>query len=297
MIIPLNLSLGEESLNKFNDKINSGYKSYLIIEEKNNQFYDLKIIQGINDDELNFGIYLYSQDPQRLYSIKIIDKGIERELSKSKRGDYSIPAIKHKNDITIYIINDDNVHYQTKIEFSETQTFIKNNQELIIGQNEGLKMTRLTGRVFTLSTLGIVSLVFAVVIIIFGVIIFIFFKRKKGVFSVHGRKENVFNFQDYLDQAQYNQNIGINLVLNENDIEETPTQKEAVYERQRFYEEELEDFIDVEKILKERGFNTDYQNALEFEKNEVMLELMKMRDLKEISVIQYKEEIIKLWKK
>src|SRR5690606_11966949 len=133
------------------------------------------------------------------------------------------------------------------------------------------------------------------------IIIFIFFKRKKGVFSEEKRKDNVFNYREYLNDLVANQNNETyqddSIIIPQDEVNEEQVKPEKAYERQRFYEDEVDDFIDIEKVLREKGYKTDYKVASEEEKNQIMLELMKMRDLHEISQTQYREEIIKLWKK
>ena len=53
----------------------------------------------------------------------------------------------------------------------------------------------------------------------------------------------------------------------------------------------------LRKYLRDKGFNVDYPSLSEAEKNEIMLELMLLRDLKDITLEQYQQEVIKLWSK
>lgn len=288
-----------EILNDFNEEIDSGYQAYTIIKEESHQYYDLKIIQGVNDDKISFGIMLANVNPQS-HTIKVSMNNRQYVLSKSNRGDYNHPAIKYNSDIIINI--DDGVSVKPIAEISHiTPEQFLAGDNIITGDNQGLRMEALGGSGINLNRMGLLSFIFGGVIIFTSIIIFIFYKRRKGIFAEHKRKENVFDYREFVNQYVANNTEEAvahgNYVVPEEDIKEEVQIPQKAYERQRFYEEEVEDFIDVEKILKEKGFNTDYQNALEFEKNEIMLELMKMRDLREISQTQYHEEAIKLWKK
>ena len=48
-------------------------------------------------------------------------------------------------------------------------------------------------------------------------------------------------------------------------------------------------------LLQNKGFNTNYKELSNDSKNEIMLELMKMRHLQEITDEEYRSEVIKLW--
>ena len=243
---------------------------------------------------------LYNVNPNS-HTIKVSINNRQYDLQKTNRGDYNLPAIKYNGDIVINIVNDNSTKPIAEIKHLSVDEFSSLHPEVIKGENQGLRFASFSGSGFSLRNVGTLSLIFGGVIIIVSIIIFLFYKRRKGIFSEEKRADNVFNYREYVNEFASNQNQEIytnnNYIVPEEEIETEVLEPQKAYERQRFYEEEVEDFIDIEKVLKEKGFNTDYQNALEYEKNEIMMELMKMRDLKEISPTQYREETIKLWKK
>ena len=75
------------------------------------------------------------------------------------------------------------------------------------------------------------------------------------------------------------------------DVDLNEPEKE-VYTKVRDYEDECRD---ISLILQEKGFNTNYKELSMDEKNKVMLELMRMKDFKEITSEEYRSEVIKLW--
>ena len=284
----------EQAVSDFDTQVNSGYEVYSIVYEDKNTFYDLKIVQGINNGNMNFGIVLYNVEA-KTHSIQVISNGKKYLLPANDRGDYLAPAVKYTNDIEIQIINEQSINKKISLEYFTPETYSSDN--LVTGNNEGIKTLRMSSSI-GVSKMGIISLIFAGVIVICGLVIYAFYRRRKGIFSEQKRKENVFDFHEFYGQYAANQND--DLVLNKEGIviPETDIDEETVpaYERQRDYDDEDVE-IDVEAILQSKGYNTDYANALEIEKNDVMLELMRMRDDKEITQEQYRKETIKLWKK
>lgn len=300
MLIFQSVAPATEIFNSFNEEIDSGYEAYTIIkEEKYDNYYDLKIIQGVNDDKISFGIMLVNVNPQS-HTIKVLMNNRQYVLPKTDRGDYNLPSIKYNSDIIISIDNGKSIKPVAEISHITPEQFM-DGDNLITGDNQGLRMKALGGSGIDLNRMGILTFIFGGVIVITSIIIFIFYKRRKGIFAANKRNENVFDYREFVNQYVANNSeeaiASGNYVVPEEEVKEQDLKPQKAYERQRFYEEEVEDFIDVEKILKEKGYNIDYQNALEFEKNDIMLELMKMRDFKDISQTQYQEEVIKLWKK
>ena len=285
----------------FDELINKGYESYVIIENYDTPDFKLKVVQGINGNEVNVGILLFNSNPQA-YIVQANLNNRIYELPQNIRGDYITPAIKFGEDLVINVHNGISSVHSVAVEALTVGEFRTVHDNIITGENQGLSAVKLQNVETKLTDMGTIALVFSGIIIATALIILMFYLRKKGIFSEKTRKENVFDFQKYANEDMARQK---EYVLDESEYSITdvnfkrnpePTEITPVYERQRYYEEE-ESFVDVEQILKDKGYNTNYESAIEIEKNDVMLELMKMRDLKEITPEQYREETIKLWKK
>ena len=137
----------------------------------------------------------------------------------------------------------------------------------------------------------ILSLIFIGIILISGGILLFLFITKKGLFNSKKRDQEFEQQHKIRDEIQ----SFINNLEKEETIEVEVIDEEVkeVYEKHKFYDEE--DLKDVSLLLKDKGFNVEYKTLTTEEKNKVMLELMRMKDSKEITEEEYKEEIIKLW--
>src|SRR5690554_1337391 len=105
-----------EALNNFNEDIDSGYAAYTIIKEESHQYYDIKIIQGVNDDKISFGLMFIPVNPKS-HTVRIAMNNRQYELPKSKRGDYNIPSIKYNSDITIYVVDGNSAKQVAEINY------------------------------------------------------------------------------------------------------------------------------------------------------------------------------------
>jgi hypothetical protein len=285
----------------FDEQVKKGYESYVILEAYETPDFKLKIVQGINGNEVNAGVLLFNNKPQA-YIVQANLNDRIYELPQTSRGDYIAPAIKLGDDLVINVHNGiSNVHSVEVIALT-IEEFKTTHENIITGENQGVKSVKLQNVENKLTDMGTIALIFTGIIIAIGLIILVFYLKKKGVFSEKSRKENVFDFQKYANEHMARQNEYVldesDYAINDVNIHQNPepTEFKPVYERQRYYEDEYT-VVDVEQILKDKGYNTDYESALEIEKNEIMLELMKLRDYKEITPEQYREETIKLWKK
>ena len=75
------------------------------------------------------------------------------------------------------------------------------------------------------------------------------------------------------------------------EIKEEPVKE--VYKKTKNYD--FDEVRDISILLQNKGFNTNYKELSNDSKNEIMLELMKMRHLQEITDEEYRSEVIKLW--
>ncbi len=141
-----------------------------------------------------------------------------------------------------------------------------------------------------------------------GIIILVFWKSKKGMFNERLRKEDTFDFKEFLNQ-NFDENIQepdtIDLdedefsVEKEEDLKQDESldkQPKNVYEKSYKDIEEEKSGFSISDYLRDKGLITDYKIASEEEKQSIMLELMRLRDEKKITNDEYLEEAYKLWK-
>ena len=139
----------------------------------------------------------------------------------------------------------------------------------------------------------------------------IFAKTKnRGLFNKEARSEDVEKHTDLIKQAQealdaIRKEELQGEVIEDNEFEENRLEKDnnepvkEVYKKELRYDDldEIKESFDIEKYLKDKGHNIDYANLLEHEKNEIMIELMLLKNLDKITEEEYKKETVKLWKK
>lgn len=291
-------------MQSFEEKVEEGYSSYTILygaieEEQSNNYYHIRVIQGINDQEVTFGFSLFNEQAKS-HQIIIESDGKLYYPKTTNRGDYLVGAVRMDSDVTLHVVDSKNkskfeltIEKMTVAEFEAT-TWMK-----FSGQGKGLALDKLS-RNQKGSLVSILLIVFGAVSFVFGGIIVYLAIAKKGLFNPERRGQNVTDFREIFNayqQAMEDKQKEEGIILEEKDIIEEPLEEVQVYSKTRVYEEEHDEEADVHALLTSKGYRTDYSNLTEAEKNEVMLYLMQLRGLHDISEEQYRKEIIELWKK
>ena len=140
----------------------------------------------------------------------------------------------------------------------------------------------------------LLSIIFTIIIILSIIIILILYVTKKGFFNkdiIDKEFEEQHKVRDDIHSFIKEQSNIVEVTAEEVEIKEEESKE--VYTKVKDYDTEVQ--RDISLLLKQKGYNTNYNALLTHEKNEVMLELMRMKDFKEITEEEYKEEIIKLW--
>ncbi len=278
----------EDKYITFMETINEGYDLYCEVYSKENNNYKLVIVQGICNDKLSYSIQFTAAEA-RTYDIIIKINQTEYKGKKDGRGDYLIYNLDNKKNMEVIIrLNATDHDSHTLVYYDNVDTFLSSNDNLSSGLNEGIKASKISkNNNFTF--LNILIIIFFGIIIISSITIFILFITKKGMFSeksklkyVNARKSNSGNYR-------HQQTINVEA----EEVIESSSEPVKVYERQRSYTSEDEDF--VKGLLKQKGFSIEYKLLDEDAKTQVMIELMKMRNNSEISQEQYKAEVIDLW--
>lgn len=282
--------------NEFLNNCYKGYNTYTVIEEAETEKYEFSVIIGEINKEVSYSVLFISNNAKE-YELKFKDnKNNEYNISKNSRGDILKYNILIDEKITLEIQTHSTITYSVTINNYNYDEYIdKYNSTIIQGENLGLEQTLLT-KTNVLSYIGVLLIIFSSIIIISVLILVIAFKKQKGLFNQekfdeefkqeHEVKKSI---QDYI-QNNVNNN---DLIIEETIVEEENNNKE-VYNKVKDYEEEQRD---ISIILKEKGFNINYHELETEEKNIIMVELMKMKNTKEITDEEYHTEIIKLWMK
>lgn len=294
----------DQSLQSFNNTIDEGYKEYAIQYENTNTYFRLKIIEGVNGDEVNFGIFLYNIN-SKSHRLMINVDGTNYTFNSDARGDYSVPAFSIEDEAKIFIVDEmDSVRFVYNIKNKGIDEF-KNYDDIIIGSGKGISKSNYKMSL-GIETIDLIIAVFLGLIIIFGVVLLTLYLTKKGMFNPEKRRQDLV---DYRRSIRMQQDL-INNRLKKIQVEEEPFDEDDrfeteqieepevvnMYPYQRVYDDE-DEVVDAGVILRNMGFSTDYNELTEEEKNMIMIQLMHLRDSNKIPVQSYQKEVIKLWKK
>lgn len=286
-------------IDDFNNNIHQGYELYEVIVDESNQYYTLKVAWGVNNDKINYSIYFYSEKAKDLNMI-IIYNNKQYTLPKDERGDIAVEAFGVRGNSSLkLVIFDKGKHVYTTIDLPTAlnkEEFLLEALNNVEGLNKGLKISSL--KVYRdIKNFSIVVFALFSVIILLSATIVVIVVTKKGVFNQeyddiirYTPEERPFEYI-FLEPDVIKEDTNNVLDLEEDD------EPRSIYNRMRQYDFDDDnnyDF-DVFEYLTQKGFNANYEVLSEAEKDLIMLELMRLRDEKVISLEQYNQEVIKLW--
>lgn len=278
IILSFMISIGtlQEKVDNFNATCNDGYDYYFDYLEKDDNTYYLNVKVGCIGDEVSYSLCFLSEEAKD-YTLTIIQDNKTINLSFDDRGDYFIYRLVTEKSFQLGIWKENNLTDNIVIErFSNLDLLTK--ETIKTGNGKGLSATSIkNNNVYMPFALAII---FSVIIIVCIIIILILSITKKGWFNKNNRINSVTQYSSTEVEV----------------VEETyeEPKNNVKYESKEEYHFE-EDDRDISILLREKGFNTDYSNLEMTEKNQIMLELMRMKDFKEISESEYRSEVIKLW--
>ena len=289
LFVPLNTNINNNET--FLENCKKGYNSYhvLYIEETNQ--YNLQIIEGEINNEVTYSINFITSTPNE-YDLVLKYQGSSKYLypEEDSRGDVSLYNMKFSKNMNVEIKTKGTTTFSYEIKIKNIDEY-NTNDNILTGDGLGLETSEVKG-VLQNNLVQFLSIIFTVIIIISIIIILILYSTKKGLFNkdvVDKEFAEQHRVRDDIQSFIKEQNQTFEVEAEE--IEEEKEVKE-VYEKIKEYDDEERD---ISLLLKEKGYNTNYNTLLTHEKNEIMLELMRMKDFKEITEKEYKEEIIKLW--
>lgn len=285
----------------FDGDVDQGYTSYTIIDEYENTYFRIKIIQGIESNRVLFGVVLFNAQA-RSHEMQVVIDNQAYMIPKNTRGDYYAPAIQAKGDVEIQVVDEiGNIRYRKEIVLLSEDDFTSAHSNILTGQSQGIALTSLR-RYTNISGLTLLAIIFGTITIISLGIIILMVILKRGIFHPDRQLNEVFQYRDFITSLEKEEQQRD--VVEQNNIQKKEEEKEETkiinlypYMREYDDEDDYEGQMDITKYLREKGYNTNYKQATVEEKNDIMLELMKMRDFHDITEEQYKKEVIKLWSK
>lgn len=303
------LNLSTALINDFDTRVETAYNEYIEVQTETPN-YTIKLVTGTFDNQVRYGIFFTSEIAKE-YHLKILYKNRLYQLPKTNRGDVNVVAIEFEEGEMFSIeIYDKQGRYQYGNEdFKNIKVIsleeLNNYENLAVGQGIGSAITRLKFD-YNVKTKSILIGVLVSILFVCGIVIFIYYKKKKGLFNPDLKNENVFNFKEFLNSeipSEVDDYIDVEVLESEEDTQVSNSEddnNENTFIKNNYiwshYEEERSNF-NIKNHLKDQGYITKYQLASEEEKNQIMLELMKLRDQKRITQDDYLEEISELWKK
>jgi hypothetical protein len=275
--------------------------------------YTIKVVRGIMNNEVRYGLYFSSDNPGTYYAdIRIGDQLYS--LPKTARGDIIAVALDLKsNDVfSIAVFFKDgkpislpqnspflNIRIVTADEFRALDS-------VVAGEGLGTELTKLeTGIGF--DWMIFLYIAFACITVSCIFVLIIFYRKHLGMFNDDVKSQNVFNFREFLnstfeEEPQTYPEATVSAQNHEENADEPQgnmtSESERVHQVYHSWSRDDDDTsgFDIGNYLKSRGLSADYSTAKEEEKNLIMLELMKLRDSHTITQDDYYQEVGSLWK-
>lgn len=304
----LSLSIVDEEI-AFEEHIAKAYDEYVLLEEHENNYYELKLYAGKVKNKIYYGIYFRNEIPNE-YKLKVRLNDRIYVLAKNQRGDVFAPAVdfnKAKQFSLLVYNKDDNYQYGlTKFHNIKVMDLDDFSQlpNVFIGSGNDTAKTKIRTELIIDTRLYIYFAMVAVMLTC-ACILLVYYKKKKGMFNPELRSANVFNFKKFINsvfEEEPTSNLEKQDMIKEVQVKVEDVKQEEVKEKTVLttykwyhYEEEISDF-DIISHLKKLNLNPIYKEATLEEKNKIMIELMKLKDQNIITYDDYLNEISKLWK-
>lgn len=268
-----------DSYDNFMHKVNSAYEKYAVYEQIDTEFYTLTVVQGICNEKPAYGVFFTSNDQK--YHIVLNDNGLCYSFSDKLQGQVDKAIVIYlKSRVKIEIVNADGKRSELLALDAFTVKSFENTANTIKGENLGSDTANLYVYKKRINFIKVLIIVMASVCVLsFGGILFLYTKRK-GLFDKNKRSQGVINMRELLKEDTKDN-------VETNDYYQEPEVKE----------EKVEEITDIKAYLRDKGYITEYQTLTEEDKNRIMLELIKLKNEKKITLDRYYEETSELWKK
>ncbi|MCI5939230.1 MAG: hypothetical protein MRZ17_04880 [Acholeplasmataceae bacterium] len=292
------ISLGtlQEKVDNFNTSCSNAYELYLVDKEIDNDLMYLNITLGIYDNQAGYSICFLSGDAGRYTArIKVHVSDNTYKLPQDDRGDSLLYFVVADTASTLQIYLGETCIASYDLPQVSVDS-LRLNENLKSGNNQGFTEWGLSHQKTPKLTF-ILSIVFSCIIVLSIVVILVLALTKKGIFNKANRIEQAktgMNYSTMNNEVEVVEETTITPSAPEEPKANADTHEEPkeVYKKIHDYEN---DGRDVSQILMNKGFNVNYKELSMEDKNKVMLELMRMKDFKEITNDEYRSEVIKLW--
>ena len=277
------------------------YNSYATELEYETNGYSILVLVGDYEAKVSYSIFfeLKDADNYKLYIKQASQEGYYPSVNS--KGGSTVYNLSSTEVITIEIHQENVPTYLYELKPLDINNYQETYKDKIIqGNNLGFsEIEDLNNKDSKTPKLTIIlSSVFLGIILISITILLIMFALKKGIFNQEvldkefEEEHNIRNqINDYLSNLD-EENIEVEAEEIKSDQTNNQETKE-VYKKYNNYD--FDEARDIAFLLQEKGYNTNYSELSNDEKNNVMLELMKMRHMKEITDEEYRSEVIKLW--
>lgn len=286
-----------EHTESFDASIEKAYDVYYESVNYETPEYILKIVKGKVDNEYTYGLCFFSVNSGS-HRVVISDGEKEYKLSSNSRGDVSMVAFYpiENGKVVIYDIYDKEVSLiEDYMVTPFTEEDLEDQDVLNTGAKEGYEIEDLIKNNNNKAKMIFFSVAFIIILICVFIII-VFFVKKKGKFDPETRKENVFNFKEFIETEIKENIVEAEVVSEETEEQQTKEPEPYDYGNNKRYSDDEDTGFNIKNFLSEKGYITVYKGLSEEEKNKIMLELMHLRDEKKISKDEYIMEVSELWK-
>ena len=288
------LTLPQDDLKTtFLNHVSTQYDRYEIVEDYTSPDYTLVVVRGIANEQSAYGVMFFSTKAKSHSVVLTIGRSYYH-LPATSRGDINVALLKNASDAVLEILDEaQTVRKTIELDALSVEEFDNMYPDAVSGAGVG---GRFTSPIREVSTLDIIVWVSLGLILLSSGIIFFLYKTKHGVFNPNRK----VNYQIHRIHPGFpTQEETPPEVISHQEEPNTPSSESSPFVNQyeELYGEEEEDEKSINDILISNGIPEDYQLLSPHEKNDVMLKLMYLRDKKEISLAQYQQEVIKLWKK
>lgn len=291
-IITLSSVPAESKEKAFMESVDKEYQYYEKSQDYSysNNYFSIIVVQGIYNDKPSYGICFTSVESGKYYALLTIDDN-SYKLLQDERKDGKAIAIESKYNIYIkvYDENDNKQSYEVTLpRFNKDKYDITN---AIEGNGTGKKFDELISYIPKPSFFKTFIVILLSVTGMSVVLTLILFITKKGLFNKEKRKEGIISMKDLLSEDT-NDIIEVDYLENVKDLNNNRLENSNDN-----FEEPIDEIKDIKAYLRDKGFITEYNALSEEEKNNIMIELMALKDQKKISLNDYYKETLELWKK
>lgn len=301
------LSVERENYETFISNCDSYYSTYYLDQEIKKESYELYVVVSESNNEIGYSI-LFNPSDYKGCSLVLVNNGKTYAPQENNYGGCSLYNLVIYEDTEIQIQKDSITTTTYDLKYLDNESYQNLYKDKYIqGKGNFIEATYLSKAKPVTELTFILSLVFAIIIVVSIVVILVLAICKKGLFNKdkfdeefkqeHDLRDAVDSFFKNINNENdnnynsYNNNNNNTFEVEAEEIKEE--QPKEVYTKTHSYD--FDEIRDISEVLKEKGFNTNYKDLSTDDKNKVMLELMRMKEFKEITEEEYRSEVIKLW--